>query len=240
MTIGIYQILNKTNGKLYIGSAVDIGKRIGSHKACLRRNKHANKYLQASYNKYQEDNFDFNLIVECSKENLAFYEDLIIKGYRSNEKEFGYNLREVANTNRGRRDKSKIGLPDQKFNRLTVIKEIDNKLWLVKCDCGKECIKGSTAVRKGYTKSCGCLHSERTSEATLKRLLNTRASSPGDKHNFITLIEPLGTNSNGTRLWKCQCDCGKIFITTSGSVRYGNRKSCGCHSKYSHFHKSGG
>lgn len=29
-------------------------------------------------------------------------------------------------------------------------------LWLLKCDCGLECVKNASSVRIGHTKSCGC------------------------------------------------------------------------------------
>lgn len=34
--------------------------------------------------------------------------------------------------------------------------------------------------------------------------------------------------SNGEIIWKCQCDCGNIFFTGTGTLRYGTTQSCGC------------
>ena len=44
--IGVYVIRNLVNGKVYVGSSKDILCRFNGHKACLRRNAHANKFLQ--------------------------------------------------------------------------------------------------------------------------------------------------------------------------------------------------
>lgn len=60
---GIYQILNKINNKIYIGSSIDIISRFHQHKTALRHNKHHCLYLQNSWNKYGEENFEF-LIIE--------------------------------------------------------------------------------------------------------------------------------------------------------------------------------
>jgi len=52
----------------------------------------------------------------------------------------------------------------QKFGRLTVIQQIDNKWghlrWLCRCDCGKEKIIYGHNLNNNRTKSCGCLQKE--------------------------------------------------------------------------------
>ena len=56
---GIYKIVNKINGKYYVGSSKDvINYRWIHHKRALRSNRHKNDYLQNAWNKYGEDNFE--------------------------------------------------------------------------------------------------------------------------------------------------------------------------------------
>src|SRR5574343_389768 len=62
---GIYKIVNKVNGKHYVGSSNDIICRWKGHLNNLEKSKHDNKYLQYSYNKYGRDNFDFIIIEKC-------------------------------------------------------------------------------------------------------------------------------------------------------------------------------
>jgi group I intron endonuclease len=85
MDSGIYKILNLINGNTYIGSAVNIKKRIWLHKWQLRNKKHANTHLQKSFDKYGEDNFSFNTVEFCdySKciEREQFYIDSINPEY---------------------------------------------------------------------------------------------------------------------------------------------------------------
>ena len=57
---GIYIIKNILNNKKYVGSSTNIGKRWRDHKWYLKENKHHNSHLQASYNKYGLDSFEFN------------------------------------------------------------------------------------------------------------------------------------------------------------------------------------
>jgi group I intron endonuclease len=63
---GIYKIVNKINGKYYVGSSKDIcgfpHGRWYQHKIHLRNNLHYNNHLQAAWNKYGEQNFDFVII----------------------------------------------------------------------------------------------------------------------------------------------------------------------------------
>jgi len=73
--MGIYQIRNIINGKVYIGSSNDIiNKRWKAHKFGLRRNSHYNRHLQRAWNKYGENAFSFE-IVEKVEQRL----DLIMK-----------------------------------------------------------------------------------------------------------------------------------------------------------------
>lgn len=64
MTQGIYKIENKVNGKVYIGSSVDVQRRWQGHRSTLRGGYHANPHLQASWDKYGEDAFTFTVLEE--------------------------------------------------------------------------------------------------------------------------------------------------------------------------------
>lgn len=51
-------------------------------------------------------------------------------------------------------------LTGQKFSRLTAIKYMGHSKWECECECGKHIICNLTDLRKGHTKSCGCLREE--------------------------------------------------------------------------------
>lgn len=88
--IGIYRIINNTNGKVYIGQSVDVEYRICNHFSCLKHNRHDNEHLQRSYNK-NPDAFSWELIKECTIEELDEEEIKMIKLYDSTNSEKGYN-----------------------------------------------------------------------------------------------------------------------------------------------------
>jgi len=62
---GIYKIINKVNGKYYVGSSKNIKRRFYIHKYCLNKNDHVNDHLQYAWNKYGADSFEF-LILESN------------------------------------------------------------------------------------------------------------------------------------------------------------------------------
>lgn len=57
-----------------------------------------------------------------------------------------------------------LDLTGQRYGRLTVTGPYIDRKWTCRCDCGntKEIFQGS--LRRGLTKSCGCLNSEVTAE----------------------------------------------------------------------------
>ena len=75
---GIYKIVNLVNNNTYIGSAVKLYKRKNQHLHSLRRNIHHSTYLQNSFNKHKEENFKFEVVEFCEKEELLEREQYYI------------------------------------------------------------------------------------------------------------------------------------------------------------------
>lgn len=88
---GIYKITNLINKKMYIGKAENIKNRWNKHLTELRNNKHNNKHLQASWNKYGEKNFKFDIIIECHKDILNDSEEYFIRYHNTTNNKYGYN-----------------------------------------------------------------------------------------------------------------------------------------------------
>lgn len=101
MFTGIYQILNKVNGKFYIGSALDIKQRWRQHKHYLRLGNHQNIYLQRAWNKYWETSFEFLILEICSKEELITKEQAWLNWTQSFNLAIGYNLNPTAGSSLG-------------------------------------------------------------------------------------------------------------------------------------------
>ena len=64
----VYQILNKVSGKIYIGQTF-LGKlRWQDHRSRLRSNCHGNPKLQADFDKFGEEAFEWSIIKEMDKD----------------------------------------------------------------------------------------------------------------------------------------------------------------------------
>lgn len=93
---GIYRIKNKLNGKSYIGSAKNIRIRWKIHRADIRRQDHDNIYLQAAFDKYGFENFEWTVIelVDCSE--LIAREQHWMDHFCAHDRRYGYNLSPTA------------------------------------------------------------------------------------------------------------------------------------------------
>lgn len=94
--IGIYSITCTKNGRRYIGQSRVLNKRKWQHFNELDHNKHHNKYLQNTYNKYKKENFKFEVIENCEIEKLNEREAYWISYYNSNDIKLGYNQKEIS------------------------------------------------------------------------------------------------------------------------------------------------
>lgn len=85
--IGIYKITNKINNKCYIGQSRNIERRWKRH---IQENN--DSAIHRAIKKYGVENFSFEVIEECSTEELDKKEIYWINFYNSIDKEKGYNL----------------------------------------------------------------------------------------------------------------------------------------------------
>ena len=84
-TFGIYGIVNKANGNIYVGkTGNNFGDRRDCHFAALRGGYGVNQHLQRALGKYGEDQFEFVVLQECTTEDdLNDLERLYIEKSRS-------------------------------------------------------------------------------------------------------------------------------------------------------------
>ena len=96
---GIYKITNIVNGKFYIGSSVELRKRLAQHKSDLRGNVHHSPRLQNSFNKYGEENFTFEVIetLDCDSRKLREVEQRYLDELKPYDRNVGFNINRFAN-----------------------------------------------------------------------------------------------------------------------------------------------
>jgi group I intron endonuclease len=112
-TGGIYQIKNMINNKVYIGSTKYFYGRFKRHENNLLLNKHDNSHLQRAWNKYGENNFEFNVIeIVDNEDDLLNREQFWIDNFNSSNSDYGYNILPFAGRTSGvkRTESTKIKL----------------------------------------------------------------------------------------------------------------------------------
>lgn len=95
----IYSILNKVNGKIYVGQTITGKKRFTDHKYGLNKGIHPNNHLQSSWDKYGEDSFEFNVLEYCDESKLNDNEIWWINYFNSTNPDNGYNLQSGGKSN---------------------------------------------------------------------------------------------------------------------------------------------
>ena len=91
--------------------------------------------------------------------------------------------------------------------------------WICKCDCGKIKSVLGYSLKNGSSVSCGC-------ENGKTKIIDLT----GQRFGKLTVLSKDENNHNTKKgiVWKCRCDCGKIVSVSSGNLRSGITRSCGC------------
>lgn len=112
----------------------------------------------------------------------------------------------------------------QRFNRLVVIKDDGTRSvkgdikWLCRCDCGNFYHALGYRLKRGLTKSCGCLNDEKKRER-FKNLTGTETD------NFKIIDKAYSQNQRVW--WNCICKhCGESVVLNSNLIS--QQTSCGC------------
>ncbi len=113
----------------------------------------------------------------------------------------------------------------KRFGRLTVLGDVGKRtesrrvLWKCQCDCGKIKFVRGDHLKKGNTKSCGCLSIEKSHGNNFKDLTNFE----NDNFKVLKKVE----SKNKRAMWLCECKhCENTIELHSNSIN--KYHSCGC------------
>lgn len=124
-----------------------------------------------------------------------------------------------------------IDLSGNRYGKLIVLRKGSGRktkggqyiaTWVCKCDCGNIVEIDGQKLRKGHTKSCGCLK---------KNNKGSRFNDlTGKRFNRLTVIRFIPQEERTTRQydWLCKCDCGNEVKANAYKLKNGLQQSCGC------------
>lgn len=100
----IYGIRHATSGRVYVGSATNLKARLRVHRNSLKKGAHHSRYLQAAWEKYGPDSFDFVVLeVVPEKSQLLERENAWITALQSADPKHGFNMCPTAGSQLGMR-----------------------------------------------------------------------------------------------------------------------------------------
>lgn len=122
-----------------------------------------------------------------------------------------------------------VDITGQRFGKLVALKPTDERrrgivLWECQCDCGNIAYVLKTNLKKGATRSCGCLHRESTNRNPVRDLT-------GQRFGRLVVKGPTEQRKGSNVVWECACDCGNTTFATTNVLTNGSKRSCGCLSK---------
>jgi hypothetical protein len=107
---------------------------------------------------------------------------------------------------------------DQKFGKLTVLKDTDDRYVGCICECGREISVLKQNLTSGKSKSCG--------KGVCQSGFNDLS---GKIFGYLTALEVFAwSNGKSPVIWKCLCICGNYCNVKSDNLRDMHTKSCGC------------
>ena len=121
---------------------------------------------------------------------------------------------------------NRVDLTGRTFGEWTVLRQEGHDRhgrakWRCRCKCSNVRFVTQQNLRRGTSKSCGCLRRNLASERnTIIMVLQ--------KYGRLTVIKRSGSNNHGYATWLCECECGNKTVMNGASLRNGNTRSCGC------------
>jgi len=118
---GIYQIRCTQNGKIYVGSAVNLQWRWHSHRRDLSNGVHVNPHLQSAWNLYGKTSFEFSVLEYVQDDKLLTTEQLWINKTGCTDRRIGFNVKLEATSASQGIGRTWDGFRDPSGNPVTIV-----------------------------------------------------------------------------------------------------------------------
>ena len=191
VNIGIYSITCTINGRIYLGSSINLKKRWKEHQHGLENNRHFNLRLQSDWNLYGSKAFQFRVLIchNLSKYKLLKLESLFIQNYWDEQQ--CYNVAFNAQAHRRgckSSDESRLKMSKAQKQRPPMTEETRKKMSMAKKGRPRseetrikiaEKATGRTVSSITKAKISESLRGHKTSEHTRKKISKTKRMRKG-------------------------------------------------------------
>lgn len=196
---GVYKITCISNGRFYIGSSKNLWKRHNEHNYLLNNNKHCNKELQADYNTYGIDNFKFEIIEFCTKENHFDREQVYLDMYKDKDKFYNKSTSAYNNNYVSEETKKKIS----KIHKGKKLSE-EHKKHI------SEAFKGEKHPNYGKRGKLSPNYGKHHSEETKKKMSENHPS--GGNHPLSRCVYVYNKDYNLINKFDALADCARYLL----------------------------
>lgn len=100
--------------------------------------------------------------------------------------------------------------------------------WHCRCICGEERDVLASSLKRGLSKSCGCIHKLGDKNSTTQDLTGKQYGRWTVIARVDDYIKPSGKH---VPQWRCRCICGNEGIVSGENLKSGHSLSCGCLAK---------
>lgn len=98
-----------------------------------------------------------------------------------------------------------------------------------KCDCGTIKVVRRDTLRRGVSRSCGCVRKQPEFTAASAAARKERMSGlEGCEFGRLTVVSVATPDSRGQTRYDCKCRCGNTKVVRAHELRAGSAMSCGC------------
>lgn len=214
MICGIYQIRNIQNGCVYVGSSLDIDKRLMEHRRLLRHGKHGNVKLQRAWDKYGWHSFEFLTVEEVEDANFLLPREQFWI-WRTCAWLYGYNICETPQNTAGMKftaeskakmSAAKKGKPSNRLG-MTCSPEHIEKMRLARI--GYRPTQEAIEKRKATIALCGSMNK---SAETRKKLSEVHKSSP----DLMAITLRMGERNRGRKA----SEATRLLISAAAKLRH--------------------
>lgn len=122
---GVYKIT--INSIVYIGSSSNLKRRLSDHLKFLNKNKHQNKHLQSSFNKYSIEKLIISILEFCKVENLKEREDFYINEYNAFEDGFNQSKNSFSPLGYKHTEENKKIMSDKKIGKSQTLEHVNKR-----------------------------------------------------------------------------------------------------------------